>query len=242
MDGDVPDLPRFIEIKRRHKALLLVDEAHSLGVLGEHGRGIGEHAGLGLRASDYGRSSPGETRSLESEARSLGDVDLWMGTLSKALASCGGYIAGRRELVQYLKYTAPGFVYSVGISPANAAAALEALRVLEAEPRRVEVLRQRAKSFVRLAKQGGLDVGLCEYTPVVPIHVADAAGCLRLWQGLMDRGVLAQPILPPAVPAASSRLRFFVTATHSMHQIRQAVEAVADELRELASRPLPAAA
>ncbi len=239
MDGDVPDLPRFVEIKRRHKALLLVDEAHSLGVLGEHGRGIGEHVG---ELEGYGLQASGCGRSLESEARSPRGVDLWMGTLSKALASCGGYIAGRRELVQYLKYTAPGFVYSVGISPPNAAAALEALRVLEAEPRRVQTLHQRAASFVRLAKQRGLDVGRCQDTPVVPILVGDAAACLRLWQALVERGILSQPILPPAVPAASSRLRFFVTATHSAQQIREAVKIVADEYHRLTSQPMPAAA
>ena len=92
MDGDFPDLPRFIEVKKRHKALLMIDEAHSIGVLGHHGRGIGEHF-------DVNRS----------------DVDIWMGTMSKALGSCGGYIAGSRALVEFLKYTAPGFVFSVGL-------------------------------------------------------------------------------------------------------------------------------
>src|SRR6202040_4157554 len=95
MDGDVPDLPRFVEIKRRHRAFLMVDEAHSLGVLGRSGRGIQEH--FGLRGSD---------------------VDIWMGTLSKALASCGGYIAGSQALIQNLKFNAPGFVFSVGLPPA----------------------------------------------------------------------------------------------------------------------------
>ena len=90
-DGDIPDLPRFIEVKKRHKAFLMVDEAHSAGVLGPHGRGIGEYFGVNPQ-----------------------DVDLWMGTLSKSFGSCGGYIAGCRAMVEYLKYTAPGFVYSVG--------------------------------------------------------------------------------------------------------------------------------
>ena len=110
MDGDMPDLPRFIEVKRRHKAFLMIDEAHSFGVLGERGFGIGEHFAV-----------------------AAADVDIWMGTLSKALASCGGYIAGSRALVQYLKYTTPGFLYSVGLSPADAGAALAALRLLHAD-------------------------------------------------------------------------------------------------------------
>jgi len=105
MDGDLPDLPEFIRLKKKIQAMLMVDEAHSLGVLGKTGRGLGEHFGVDRL-----------------------DVDIWMGTLSKALASCGGYIAGTSEWVEYLKYTVPGFVYSVGLPPASAAAAGEALR------------------------------------------------------------------------------------------------------------------
>ncbi|MCB1480568.1 MAG: aminotransferase class I/II-fold pyridoxal phosphate-dependent enzyme, partial [Rhodobiaceae bacterium] len=129
MDGDIPDLPRLIEMKERHAALLMVDEAHSLGVLGKTGRGIAEHFGADPKA-----------------------VDLWMGTLSKSLASCGGYIAGSSDLVNYLRRTAPGFVYSVGISPANGAAALAALRKIAKTPERVETLRQRTRLFHTLAR------------------------------------------------------------------------------------------
>ncbi len=114
MDGDYPDLARFVDIKEKHHAMLYVDEAHSLGTMGRTGRGLGEHAGVAPSS-----------------------VDIWMGTLSKSLASCGGYIAGSAELIEYLKYTAPGFVYSVGISPPNAATALAALTVLRREPQRV---------------------------------------------------------------------------------------------------------
>ena len=135
MDGDIPNLPRLIELKRRYKTLLMVDEAHSIGVLGARGRGISEHF-LGIASTD---------------------VDIWMGTLSKTLASCGGYIAGGREFIEYLKYTAPGFVYSVGLSPADSAAALAALRVLELEPERVTRLRARAASFLRRARERGLN-------------------------------------------------------------------------------------
>ena len=129
-DGDVPDLPRFVEVKRRHKAFLMVDEAHSLGVLGATGRGIGEHFGVDPQ-----------------------DVDLWMGTLSKTLASCGGYIAGGRELVRYLRYTAPGLIYSVGMTPPNAASALASIRAMLAQPWRVAQLRERARLFLELAKR-----------------------------------------------------------------------------------------
>ena len=114
MDGDMPDLPRFIDIKNRYKAFLMVDDAHSLGVLGVTGRGIREHFGVAGSA-----------------------VDIWMGTLSKSLAGCGGYIAGEKALVQHLKYAASGFVYSVGIAPPMAAASLEAMRIMLAEPERV---------------------------------------------------------------------------------------------------------
>ena len=111
MDGDIPDLPALIDIKRRYKAFLMVDEAHSLGVLGETGRGIREYFGVAGK-----------------------DVDIWMGTLSKSLAGCGGFIAGERALVEHLKYAAPGFVYSVGIAPPLAAASLAALMLMIKEP------------------------------------------------------------------------------------------------------------
>jgi len=210
MDGDFPELPRFLELRKKHKTLLLVDEAHSLGTMGATGRGVGEHWGV---------------------ARS--DVDLWMGTLSKSLASCGGYIAGSTELVEYLKYTAPGFVYSVGLSPPSAAAALAALTVLQREPGRVARLRELAMLFLKLTGERGLDTGLTAGTPVVPVIVGSSTKALRLSRALFDRGINVQPILPPAVSARSARLRFFITTNHSEAQIRATVSAVADELAKL---------
>ncbi len=210
MDGDFPDLPRFIEIKKRHKALMLVDEAHSLGTMGPTGRGIGEHWGV---------------------ARA--DVDLWMGTLSKSLASCGGYIAGSTEIVEYLAYTAPGFVYSVGLAPSNAAAALAALNLLQSEPQRVLRLRALAALFLSLAKERGLNTGSSAGTPVIPVIVGNSVATLRLSSALLNRGVNAHPILHPAVPEHAARLRFFITVGHTEAQIRAAVHAVADELARL---------
>ncbi|MEX0774083.1 MAG: aminotransferase class I/II-fold pyridoxal phosphate-dependent enzyme [Phycisphaeraceae bacterium] len=210
MDGDYPDLPRFVALRTKHRALLLVDEAHSLGTMGPTGRGIGEHWG---------------------SVRS--NVDLWMGTLSKSLASCGGYIAGSAELIQYLAYTAPGFVYSVGTPPSNAAAALAALTVLQAEPQRVSRLHALAALFLNLARERGLNTGLSAGTPIIPVIIGNSVKSLRLARALFDRGINVLPILHPAVPEFSARLRFFITTNHSQTQIRAAVAAVADELAKL---------
>ncbi|MEQ8791620.1 MAG: aminotransferase class I/II-fold pyridoxal phosphate-dependent enzyme [Pirellulaceae bacterium] len=206
MDGDYPDLPRFLEVKERHKAIMMVDEAHSIGTMGATGRGISEHFGVSARQGD-----------------------LWMGTLSKSFGSCGGYIAGCKEVVEYLKYTAPGFVYSVGISPSNAAAALAALRLLEKEPQRVAQLTARSKLFLELARQHGLNTGMSKDSPVVPVIIGNSLQALQLSRRLFERGINVQPILYPAVEEEAARLRFFITSTHSEAQIRETVEAVAEE-------------
>jgi 8-amino-7-oxononanoate synthase len=207
MDGDYPDLPRFIEVKNRHKAYLMVDEAHSLGTMGLHGRGISEHYGVNPR-----------------------DVDIWMGTLSKSLGSCGGYISGARALVEYLKYTAPGFVYSVGLSPPNTAAALASLELLQEEPERVARLNRNSRCFLKLAKQAGLDTGLSNNTAVVPVITGNSEHALRLSHQLHARGINVQPILYPAVEERAARLRFFITSTHTESQIHTTIAAVAEEL------------
>ncbi len=219
MDGDFPDLPRFIEVKKRHKAFLMVDEAHSIGTMGAHGRGIGEHFHVNPR-----------------------DVDLWMGTLSKSFGSCGGYVAGCKEVVEYLKYTAPGFVYSVGMPPAAAAAALASLRVLEQEPERVTRLRDRSRLFLKLAKERGLNTGMSHDTPVIPVIVGNSQGAVLLSRRLFERGINVQPIMYPAVEESAARLRFFITARHTEDQIRRTVDAVAEEFAQLAAHATPAPA
>ncbi|HUA54737.1 MAG TPA: aminotransferase class I/II-fold pyridoxal phosphate-dependent enzyme [Candidatus Sulfotelmatobacter sp.] len=206
MDGDAPDLAAFVALARRHRAWLLVDEAHAIGVLGQHGLGIAERCGVDPR-----------------------EVDLWMGTLSKSLASCGGYIAGRRSLVEYLKFSAPGFVYSVGMTPANAAAALEALRILRQEPERVAKLNANATLFRDRAKAAGLDTGPSVGASIVPIITGGSIRAGRLSEALFRRGMNVQPILYPAVPEPLSRLRFFLSSLHSEEQILSAVEILADE-------------
>jgi 8-amino-7-oxononanoate synthase len=205
MDGDYPDLPRFIEVKRRHMALLYVDEAHSLGVMGATGRGLCEHFGV----------DPAQG-------------DLWMGTISKALGSGGGYLAGRKALVQYLKYTTPAFVFATAVSPANAAAALEAIRLLREEPQRVDQLRQRAQLFLKLADDSGFETGNSGGTPVIPVILGDSARCMRVAAALLHQGIDAQPILYPAVPEKKSRIRFFITAEHTEEQIVYTLQTLAD--------------
>ena len=219
MDGDVPDLPAFIAAARRNRAWLMVDEAHALGVLGPRGFGTADRFGV----------DPGE-------------VDIWMGTLSKSLVSCGGYIAGSKDLVDFLKVAAPGFVFSVGMAPPAAAAALAALELLEREPERVLRLNDRAALFLRLAREGGLDVGGSIGASIVPIVTGSSIRAGRLAQALFDRGVNVQPILYPAVPERAARLRFFATASHTEEQIRDTVDILLEESRRVASEPSDLAA
>jgi 8-amino-7-oxononanoate synthase len=203
MDGDIPDLPRFVDIKQRYKAFLMVDEAHSLGVLGETGRGIREHYDL-----------PGTA------------VDIWMGTLSKAFASCGGYIAGEKALVEHLKYAAPGFVYSVGIAPAMAAASLAAIRIMLEEPERVTGLRERGAYFLEQAAKKGIDTGLSQGYAVIPAIIGSSLKATKLSQKLFLAGINVQPIIHPAVEERAARLRFFISCRHSEDQIRAVMSAL----------------
>jgi 7-keto-8-aminopelargonate synthetase-like enzyme len=161
------------------------------------------------------------------------DVDIAMGTLSKAFGSCGGYIAGKKELVEYLKYTAPGFVFSCGLPPSAAAAALAALRLLQREPQRIARLRRNAELFLQLAREHGINTGYSGGTAVVPVITGNSIHALQLSRAMFLRGVNVQPILHPAVEEEKARLRFFITSAHTEDQIRFTVDAVADELTKL---------
>src|SRR5690349_5048634 len=214
MDGDVPDLAAFVAVARRHRAWLMVDEAHALGVLGPRGFGSADRAEI----------DPGE-------------VDIWMGTLSKSLVSCGGYIAGRQDLINYLKRMAPGFVFSVGMTGPSAAAAFAAVQILEAEPERVQRLNERAALFLGLAREAGLDVGGSIGAAIVPVITGSSIRAGRLSQAMFQRGVNVQPILYPAVPEGSARLRFFLTAEHTEEQVRRAVAILCEEAQAVAAEP-----
>ncbi|HEY1794405.1 MAG TPA: aminotransferase class I/II-fold pyridoxal phosphate-dependent enzyme [Opitutaceae bacterium] len=213
MDGDLAPLPEIVALKKRHDCMLLVDEAHSLGVLGPTGRGAGEHFGT-----------------------ARGDVDLWMGTLSKSLASCGGYLAGSSVLIDYLRYTLPGFIFSVGLPPASAAAAVTALGILRGKPELPRLLRARSDLFRRLCRDRSIPTGESSASAVIPVIVGSSERALRLAEALGERGINVQPVFHPAVDEGSARLRFFVMATHTEDQLRGAADALSEELAALAGR------
>ncbi|HTY64215.1 MAG TPA: aminotransferase class I/II-fold pyridoxal phosphate-dependent enzyme [Acidobacteriota bacterium] len=208
MDGDICDLPGLVELKKRYQCNLIIDEAHSIGVLGPSGRGIAHHF-------------PGIDPT---------DVDLWMGTLSKSFASCGGYIAGSKPLVHYLKYTAPGFLYSVGMPAPNAAAALKSLELMQRHPEIVEQLRQRSKLFLDLALSKGVNTGFSAGAAVIPAIIGNSNKSMRVSHAMAARRINVQPIVHPAVEENAARLRFFISATHTEEEIRQAVDVLAEEL------------
>ncbi|MFD6286000.1 aminotransferase class I/II-fold pyridoxal phosphate-dependent enzyme [Streptomyces sp. NPDC060205] len=208
-DGDLPDLRRFIDVKKRHGAMLMIDEAHSIGVLGRTGRGIGEYFGVDRR-----------------------DVDLWMGTLSKALGSLGGYIAAREPIVEYLRFTAPLHIFSTGISPANTAAALAAIRVVRDEPQRVARVRHLAEHFRDSARARGLDIGVSRASAVIPVVIGDWEKTMALSNALLERGVNVMPIGYPAVARDECRLRFFVNADHTEEDLEHSLDLLGRAMAE----------
>jgi 8-amino-7-oxononanoate synthase len=210
MDGQILDLKKLVEIKKKHDVLIMVDEAHSFGIVGDTGRGVCEAAGLPVDS-----------------------IDVYMGTLSKTLASSGGYIAGDAGLIEYMRFLCPGLIFSVGLSPADTGAALAALEILEREPHRPRRLRDRARFFRQVARENGLDVAGDEESPVASLVVGDDKMAMALSHNLLARGIEVQPIVRPAVSASTARLRFFLTANHTEEQIRVAVPAVAQELEKL---------
>ena len=214
MDGDSPDLAALVEIKTRHGAWLMVDEAHGLGVLGDAGLGSFEACGVAPR-----------------------DVDIWMGTMSKTLSGCGGYIAGCQALIEYLKCMSGGFIYSVGLSPPLAAASLACLRILRREPERVKRLQRNSALFWTQARARKLDVGLSCGSAVIPVVLGSSLVAVTLSQLMFDRGINVQPIIHPAVPERNARLRFFLSSEHTPEQIMATVQALS-ELRNQADKGL----
>lgn len=214
MDGDIADLPGLLKLKEEFDCWLLVDEAHSIGVLGKSGRGISEHYG-------------------EDPTR----IDLVIGTLSKTFATCGGFICAQKMVRDFLAYTLPGFVYSVGLPPVIAAAAGKALDILEAEPERVLRLQQNGRHFLEALKKAGLNVGVATGNAIVPVHFADIKTTVAASAHLLENGIYAPPIVHMGVPSALPRIRFFLSARHTQAELDRTVQILKDF-----SATIPAAA
>lgn len=211
MDGDIAPLPHLIAIKKQFNAFLMIDEAHALGVIGARGYG----------SLEYGEVDPG-------------DVDIVMGTLSKTLCGCGGYIAGCPELIDILKFTAPAFVFSVGLSPVLAAASLTALQLMHAEPWRVEKLRENSVLALEYAQQLDLKIGSAQGTAILPVIIGSSIRTTYLVNLLFEDGILALPIIYPAVEEEKARIRLFLSTSHDASQIRHALERISELLPQAA--------
>jgi 8-amino-7-oxononanoate synthase len=209
MDGDIADLPGIKTLCTQHDALLMVDEAHSLGVLGATGTGIEEHFGL-----------PADT------------IDIKMGTFSKAIPSVGGFVAGSAEMITALKHKARGFIYSAALPPASAAASIAALQVIREEPERVRSLQHKFGYFLGALKAAGFDV-LASQAAIAPVICGTPELATRLMMHCVDHGVFVQAILPPVVPAGLARLRATVTANHTIEDIDHAVAVMTAGARKL---------
>ena len=199
MDGDIINLPEVSRLCREYGVLLMVDEAHSLGVLGETGHGIEEHFGL------------------------ENVVDVKMGTLSKTIPSVGGYVAGSQELITYLKHVARAFVFSAALPPAQTAAAKASFEVMEQEPERVNKLRRNVELFLGGLKARGLNT-LHSETPVVPIICGEDERAFQMTKLCQEEGIFVLPVVSPAVPVGLARLRANVTAAHSEEDIAYALD------------------
>lgn len=208
MEGSITDLPRLVAIAREHGATLLVDDAHSIGVLGEDGAGTARHFGVDSQ------------------------VDLIMATFSKSLASVGGVVAGPAEPIHYLRHLSRSLMFTASAPPASVAGVLAALDVMEDEPERRERLWENTRRIADGFRSLGFDIGASE-TPIIPVLIGDAFQAARFWRGLFDLGVFSHPIVPPAVPANASRIRVSMSAEHTDEQIDRVLDAFARVARQV---------
>jgi len=211
MGGDIVPLPELVPVCKKYGARLMVDDAHALGVLGG-GRGTAAHFGM------------------------TEDVDLIMSTFSKSFASLGGFVAGDEPVIHYIKHNARALIFSASIPPANAAAALAALRILREEPERVQRLAQIAEKMRNGYRQLGFNIGNST-TPVIPIIIGDDTKVLLFWKALFEKGVFVNPVLSPAVPQGMQLLRTSYMATHTDEQLDRVLEIFAETGRELGVIP-----
>jgi 8-amino-7-oxononanoate synthase len=208
MDGDIINFPKMVELCRKYKAWLMIDEAHSIGVLGKTGRGIEEHFGMS------------------------GAIDIKMGTLSKTIPSVGGYIAGKKDLVEYLRHSSRAYIFSAALPPAQAAAAKAAFEVILDEPWRVEKLQKNSTQFIQGIKQRGFNTLFTE-TAIVPVLCGSDEDAYRMTQEVQHHDTFVLPVVSPAVPPGMARLRATVTAAHEQEEIEQAMNIIYDAGKKL---------
>jgi 8-amino-7-oxononanoate synthase len=198
MGGDIVDLPKLVQVCKKHGARLYVDDAHSLGVLGG-GRGTAWHFGL------------------------TKDVDLIMGTFSKSFASLGGFVAGEKDVINYIKHSARSFIFSASLPASNAMAAFAALEVMETEPWHVEKLWENAAFMIQGYRDLGFDIGQTQ-TPIIPVHIGQDDLCFMFWKELFEKGVYCNPVISPAVPQGQAILRTSYMATHTREQLQRVLD------------------
>jgi len=207
MEGDIVDLPHLIEVAEKYDIRVLIDDAHSVGVLGETGTGTAEHFGL------------------------IDKVDMTMGTFSKSFASLGGFVAAEKDVINYIKHRARSLIFSASIPPSNAAAVIAALDIIESEPERRERLWKNAHRMQKEFKDLGFDIGHTE-TPIVPIVIGEDFEAFAFWKALFENGLFTNPVVSPAVPPGQAMIRTSYTATHTDEQLDRVVEIVARVGRE----------
>lgn len=209
MGGDICKLPEIVRLAKKYGARVMVDDAHGLGVLGEHGRGTAEYFGL------------------------EDDVDIYMGTFSKSLASLGGYMAASKEVCEYVRHVSRPFIFCASIPPANVACAKKALEILEREPERVKNL-AKISGYMRAGlKREGIDIIDIDPTPIIPIYTYDNLRTFVACKRLFDKGVYVNPVVSPATPVGMSLIRTSYTATHTEEQMDRALKLIKETLEEV---------
>lgn len=208
MEGDIVKLPEMVEIADEFGASIMLDDAHSFGVIGEKGAGTASHFGLTDR------------------------VDIISGTFSKSLASLGGFIAADKSVIEFLKHHARSLIFSASMTPASAASVLAALDIIESEPERIEQLWANTRYATKTLLDEGFDLGPTE-TPIIPIYVRDNIKTFKLTCGLQEQGVFVNPVVSPAVPPDSTLIRFSLMATHTFAQIDEALGKLTKLAKEL---------
>ena len=208
MEGVLANLPEIVRLKKKYDACIYVDEAHGLGVFGKNGRGVCDHFGV------------------------TDDIDLIMGTFSKSLASIGGFVAGNKEIINWLKHTARSYIFQASSTPAATAAAIEALHILQTEPERIQALWDITNYALERFREAGFEIGETE-SPIIPLYVRDTEKTFIVTKMAFDEGIFINPVIPPACAPDDTLVRVALMATHTKEQVDTAVEKLTKCFKQL---------